>query len=143
MQKMYVANKAFIVNPEGKVLLLTDAGVGDHANAKGKWDVPGGRMEQGEHPLDGLKREVKEETGFEPKPDQVSLFFTDKWGVGGDVVNDPIIGLFWIVRVDADPVLSDEHIRFVWHNPNDPLPENTNASVASAMIAYRKIVGHA
>lgn len=32
---------------------------------KGKVDVPGGFLEVGEHPVDGLKREVREELGVE------------------------------------------------------------------------------
>jgi NADH pyrophosphatase NudC (nudix superfamily) len=32
---------------------------------KGCWDIPGGFLEAGEHPYDGMLREVKEETGLE------------------------------------------------------------------------------
>jgi ADP-ribose pyrophosphatase YjhB (NUDIX family) len=32
--------------------------------AKGKWDCVGGFLEEGEHPVDGLRREVREETGL-------------------------------------------------------------------------------
>jgi ADP-ribose pyrophosphatase YjhB (NUDIX family) len=36
--------------------------------AKGKWDCVGGFLEEGEHPLDGLRREVREETGLDFTP---------------------------------------------------------------------------
>ncbi len=32
------------------------------------WTTPGGRLEKGESPIEGLIREVKEETGFKVKP---------------------------------------------------------------------------
>ena len=36
---------------------------------RGKVDVPGGFLELGEHPVDGLKREVREELGLEIEVD--------------------------------------------------------------------------
>lgn len=52
-----VALKAFIEH-EGKLLLSLDVG-------QTNWDSPGGRLHFGENPIDGLKREVKEEIGVD------------------------------------------------------------------------------
>ena len=54
MTKMWVSNKACLVNTQGKVLVcrLKD----------GRADLPGGRMEQGEEMREALAREVYEET---------------------------------------------------------------------------------
>lgn len=46
-----------IFQRDGKVLCLQDP--------KGKWELPGGRMEFGETMEDALRRELKEEVGFE------------------------------------------------------------------------------
>ena len=35
---------------------------------KGLWDLPGGFLHEDEHPLDGLRRELREETGLEIEP---------------------------------------------------------------------------
>ncbi len=50
-----VALKA-LIEKEGKVLISKD-------NTSDKWDLPGGRMQEGESPQEGLAREVLEEIG--------------------------------------------------------------------------------
>ena len=36
----------------------------------GLWDLPGGFLEENEHPLDALVRELREETGLEIEPQE-------------------------------------------------------------------------
>lgn len=57
-----VAQKA-LIEQDGKILMVQYPD-DDHA-AAGKWDLPGGRLHVGESALQGLKREVQEETGLE------------------------------------------------------------------------------
>ena len=38
----------------------------DRALFPGAWDIPGGHVEPGESPIDALRREVQEETGWLP-----------------------------------------------------------------------------
>ena len=49
---------AIIVNEEGAVLLVK------HTYGKRNWEIPGGRAEEGESPVDTAIREVREETGL-------------------------------------------------------------------------------
>ena len=57
------AVKSFIVNDAGELLLIKRREHDPHT--PGAWDVPGGRLEDGEDVMAGLKRETKEETGLE------------------------------------------------------------------------------
>ena len=50
---------ALIFNPEGKILLIKSH------KWRGKYVIPGGHIELGERMEDALKREIKEETGFD------------------------------------------------------------------------------
>jgi 8-oxo-dGTP diphosphatase len=53
--------EAIILNDDGKVLLEKRKG----SIREGFWDTPGGYLENGEDPIEGLRREVMEEIGVE------------------------------------------------------------------------------
>ena len=46
---------------------------------QGYWDLPGGFLEEGEEPLDGLRREFREETGLEVEPVEWLGAFVDPY----------------------------------------------------------------
>ncbi|MBI5794421.1 cob(I)yrinic acid a,c-diamide adenosyltransferase [Candidatus Uhrbacteria bacterium] len=133
MEKKFVANKAVLVNQQGKILLVRDTGKLDHEGADGKWDFPGGRMDVGETPQEGLVRELQEEIGVTVQDIQIGVpIHVGLWSCGGDVHNNPIVGIFYIVHLIGNPEirLSDEHNELRWIDPRlappncDPLPGN-------------------
>ena len=60
----YVGVKALITNDAGKVVLFRAETSRHQLQTEPYWDIPGGRMEQGETITETLRREVKEETGL-------------------------------------------------------------------------------
>lgn len=60
--KLQVGVKALIKNPEGYYLLLKRAMPMEN-ETQAHWDIPGGRINPDEVLLDGLMREIDEETG--------------------------------------------------------------------------------
>ena len=62
-EQPYIVIGAFIVR-DGKILLLQE----NHLPDAGKWNLPAGKLDYGENPVDAVKREVWEEAGltFEP-----------------------------------------------------------------------------
>ncbi|NJC94945.1 MAG: NUDIX hydrolase [Anaerolineae bacterium] len=61
-----VAIAAFIFDEQDRLLLC------EHTYRKSHpWGLPAGGLEYGEDPEDGVKREVKEETGFEVQVDKL------------------------------------------------------------------------
>lgn len=59
-----VTASALPEDDQGRVLLAQRA----IEPFRGLWDLVGGFLGEGEHPLDGLRREVEEETGLEFEP---------------------------------------------------------------------------
>lgn len=138
MLQVAVANKALLLNSLGFILLVRDAGVGDHANSGYAWDVPGGRMEPGETPMEGLVREIREEVGLEIDPRKARPLHVDLWGVGGDLDRQPIVGIFYVVPVgDVDISLSAEHTQFMWYDSRQRSPSPVKDSVCRAIERYR------
>src|SRR5690348_12396528 len=62
-------------------LLMT---VRKHEPEKGKLDLPGGFLREGEHPDDGAKREIQEELGVEIKIRGYIGFVVDQYGQDGE-----------------------------------------------------------
>src|SRR5687768_11015180 len=60
-----IATKAIVVNDQHKILLLREAVTYEEGTNIGRYHLPGGRIEVGEPFLDGLKREVYEESGLD------------------------------------------------------------------------------
>jgi len=57
-----LSSKGFLVDPDGRLLLLDSIDPADRATTW--WELPGGGPEQGESEVDALVREVLEETGL-------------------------------------------------------------------------------
>ncbi|MDD5109859.1 MAG: NUDIX domain-containing protein [Patescibacteria group bacterium] len=113
--KQFIATKAF-VEYRGKILIVHESPGYQEGTAKGKFDVVGGRIKPGEHYQDGLKREVKEETGLDITIGEP--FYVDEWN---PVVNGErwqIIGIYFKCQAAIDVVrLSADHDAYRWINP--------------------------
>ncbi len=120
---------AFVTDHDGRVLLARRA----YAPDAGMWDALGGFLEEGEHPLDGLRREVLEETGLRVEPGAFVGVFMDTYGDEEGAV--PVLNLVWEVAVaggearpaddvtelrwfDRDELPPDGEIAFRWLAPS-------------------------
>ena len=81
-------------------------------------DIPGGRLEFGEMPEDGLKREIMEETALEAdviKPTRCWSFVKEEKGF-------QLVGVTFLCEYKSGEVkLSDEHDKVLWIDPEEVL----------------------
>jgi 8-oxo-dGTP diphosphatase len=112
-----MATRAFIIH-EGKVLIIREAPSYKYATNIGKYDFPGGKVRLGETMAEGLKREVKEESGLDVKVGKP--FYADEWSPVRDGVTIQIFGVFIKCTID-DPevVLDKDHDDYKWIDPAD------------------------
>jgi 8-oxo-dGTP diphosphatase len=105
-----------LVVRDGRVLLVRRA----FEPFAGWWDVPGGFLDAGEHPVDAVKRELKEETGLEIEPTRLVGVYMDTYGDGPDA--DDTMNLYYeceVVGGDLRP--GDDALEIGWFGP-DALP---------------------
>jgi 8-oxo-dGTP diphosphatase len=131
---------AICVDDAGRVLLTRRA----VEPRIGSWDLPGGFVDEHEHPLDALRRELREEAGLEVEPLEFLGVWMDRYG--GDSTASSTLNLFWRTRVLAgEPRPADDVAELRWFAPEE-LPDPADFAfdcVAQALTAWRLRDEHA
>jgi len=126
--------KAFIVH-NGKVLILRESPKNPNGTNPDKYDVPGGRLNPGEHFLDCLRREVMEETGLAVEVGRT--FFANEWRPAVRGEQWQIVGIFFECSASAERiVLNREHDDFKWINPREYKNADLIENLHPAFEAY-------
>jgi ADP-ribose pyrophosphatase YjhB (NUDIX family) len=122
---------ALVVDPEGRLLLARRA----HEPYAGKWDLPGGFLEEGEEPLDGLRRELLEETGLDVEPLDFVGAWVDRYGDGDDA--SWTLNLYWTARpLRGHLQAADDVSELSWFAADD-LPRDAEIAFGNVTEAIR------
>jgi ADP-ribose pyrophosphatase YjhB (NUDIX family) len=123
--------EAVCLDEQGRVLL------GRRAFDPGKdlWDLPGGFLHEDELPVDGLVREVREETGLEIEPQEFLGFWLEPYD--GRIV----LCLAWTARATGKGRAADDLVELRWFAPGELPPPSELAfthypAVLSAAVGY-------
>ncbi len=81
--------------------------------AAGLWDLPGGFVEECEHPIDALRREVREETGLELDALRFVGFYLEPYD------GRTVLCLTWTGRVHGEARAGDDLAELRWFAPNE------------------------
>ncbi len=130
MENFRVAVKSFIVD-NNKLLLIKRRP--NDAHKPGEWDIPGGRLDLGENPFDGMKREAKEEIGINidiVAPLHIQHFTRDD--------EQRITMIIFLCRPkNTDISLSEEHTEYKWENiDNASIPDWLSGAVSNFKKYY-------
>ena len=98
-------------------LLLTRRGIEPYY---GYWDIPGGFLDYGEAPEDGLRRELQEELGLDVEIDAIFDIVPDTYGQGGVAI---LAILYRCTTLHEPAYCADDVVDYRWF-PLDQLPEN-------------------
>lgn len=111
--KLFVGAKGLIVRPDGKILIVREGSSHDEGTELGNWDVVGGRIEPEEPLLDGLAREIMEESGLTVTVGRL-LGVTENFPViKGEMVH--IIRAYYAcTTTETEAVLSQDHDAHEW-----------------------------
>jgi len=102
------------LNEKQEVLLLKRA----ISPSLGKWDTPGGFLENGEDPIDGLRREMREELSLEIELGPILTIFIDHYGKNEDVVYT--FNVFYEAKILSDDIkLDHENSEYKWFAKDD------------------------
>jgi len=101
-----------VLERDGRVLLAQRA----LEPRKGYWDLPGGFLNEGEDPVEGLKREFLEETGLMVEPLELMRIDIEPYA------DRFVFSVTWIVTADGEPQPADDVAALRWFGP-DELPE--------------------
>ena len=102
-EDIQLSTKALIFDSQNRVLLLHDSG-------GYWWDLPGGHLEDGETILEGLIREVREESGLQVT--SAKQLFVKNLELGKPPKDRPVV--FFIATVRGNINLSNEHQDYAW-----------------------------
>jgi 8-oxo-dGTP pyrophosphatase MutT (NUDIX family) len=120
---------ALVRDEVGRVLLAKRAG----DPGKGLWDLLGGFMDEGEEPLETLRRELWEETGCDADVGEFLGGLPDRYGDDGIWT----INFYWEATLSGDPEPSDDVADLVWF-PRDELPARCEFAFANTIAILER-----
>jgi ADP-ribose pyrophosphatase YjhB (NUDIX family) len=127
-----VTASALVRDEAGRLLLTRRA----YAPFEGKWDLPGGFLNEGEHPLDAIRRELREETGLEVEPGRFVGVWMDRYGEDGS--GEHTLNLYWTARAEGEPVAADDVSAVGWFAPGElPRPADLAFHIPLVLEAWR------
>ncbi|MCX6720952.1 MAG: NUDIX hydrolase [Candidatus Staskawiczbacteria bacterium] len=103
-----VSQKAIIVDGQGKILTIKRTETAPSWPLH--WDLPGGELEFGENTIDGITREIKEETGLRANNFKILDVYS-----GFDDINEFWLTICYVASAeDGEVKLSFEHNDYKW-----------------------------
>jgi 8-oxo-dGTP diphosphatase len=125
---------ALCVDTDGRLLLARRAG----SPFAGRWDLPGGFVDEDEHPLDTIRRELREETGLEVEPEDFVGVWVDRYSEDGS--GAATLNLYWTARVvSGEAAPADDVSELGWFALDGlPPPHEFAFHIAEVVSAWRE-----
>jgi NAD+ diphosphatase len=122
---------ALVRDGDGRILLARRAA----EPGAGLWDLLGGFMDEGEDPLETLRRELREETGLEAQPSQYLGAIPDRYGDDGPWT----VNFYWEARLaPGEPRPADDVVELAWF-PAEGLPPRSEFAFTNTVELLERV----
>jgi 8-oxo-dGTP diphosphatase len=130
---------AVVYDEDGRVMLARRA----NDPQAGKWDLPGGFLEEGEHPLDCLRRELREEAGVELTGEELLGIWMDDYEYKRRKI--ATLNIYYSARIaEGEPEAADDVAELRWFGPEEvPVEELAFGHIEEVLSAWRARHQHA
>lgn len=130
-------NRAFVLDRKGRFLLIRRSSA-ERTNV-GDWEIPGGKLDEGQDVRFALEREVFEETGLLVRPATRVAYYESYVVPTGPYKGLPYLVLIGICKLEKGRVkLSQEHDSFAWVNVKEIDSYNLRDEVRRAILVLKK-----
>jgi 8-oxo-dGTP diphosphatase len=137
--QVVLTNRSIVLNHKGQILLIQRA-QNDSWKAN-YWELPGGKLDEGQDISHALEREAFEETGLLINPISRTAFFESSLITSGKYTGMPYIVIIGISLLDLGSVkLSEEHQNFVWVPIKETLDYDLTEETKKALVVLKKQV---
>jgi NAD+ diphosphatase len=132
-------SSAVVSDDEGRVMLSRRAA----DPQAGKWDLPGGFVEEGEHPLDSLRRELREEAGIGLRDEELIGIWIDRYEYKRRTVFT--FNVYYSARIGSGtPEPADDVAELRFFAPDEvPADELAFGHIEDVLSAWRARYEHA
>jgi len=128
--------KSFSIGVFGLIFNIEDHVLLCHRRDCDMWNLPGGGLAAGEHILDGLKREIFEETGLQIEANKLVGIY--------DKPQENDIAFLFICNVIRGEIKLNDEADKIEYFPINNLPHNTIPNhlerIADAFQDYKKVI---
>lgn len=113
LPRVIIVTRCFIKRDDGKILIVQRASTDSHN--PGIWEVPGGKLDEGQDITHSQEREVLEETSCFVSVTDRDCFIESFVCGSGKYIGIPYVAIYSITKlIGGDVTLSDEHDNYVW-----------------------------
>ncbi len=135
--RVVLVSRSFVKRRDGRLLLIKRSP--KDRNHAGKWECPGGKLDQGQDLTHALEREVMEETRLLVRPARPTVV-ADSFVIGdGDYKGLTYVVLFGVARlVGGGLLLSEEHTEHRWVTYDAMLHLDLTPETRKAAIILKK-----
>lgn len=134
-----VVAKTLVFDDEGRVLVLVRSE--DDRHRPGGYDLPGGKVDEGENYIAAAAREAMEEAGLHLDPQAMHLAFcrssVDTHAESGEKVDLVWLGFVSKLTTKPEVTLSHEHQAYEWYTVDEALKLSEGLTL-NAFLTYLK-----